>query len=375
MAALDPVRTLIVTSLALGVAVGCSYIPGLSKDESKQARRQTMTPNLEVPPAFTVPDPSLNVAVPKVASAREASSANAGGAGSAVLLKSAKARLEGSPDSRWLVVDAPANAVWPRVQGFVQEEGYVISRIDPKLGVVETDWTGGEEVRPEEYGLTRFLRMAKNVFFVPDYMDKMKLRVERGDSDDQTRVFITSQRLERVEDAPMVPNAPSDSYSWGAAAPSADLDAELLNRLMIYIGGENDAEGRERVNATFQPRAELLYDADKESRIIVARQQYPIVWNRTRMALDRMGFDTVKASEEDGTLRLHHANPRLLYENVTLRGVELKQGDTLEADLTVQIKPQRKGGAHIEFSGFKASGGELPRFVDIVANRLNEQLR
>ena len=50
-------------------ASACSSIPGLGKEDSRDARRYASLPNLEVPPAFTAPDPSLNTSVPRVASA------------------------------------------------------------------------------------------------------------------------------------------------------------------------------------------------------------------------------------------------------------------------------------------------------------------
>lgn len=362
-----------VPAVGLVFLAGCSSIPGLGKDEAREARRTGSLPNLEVPPPFTAPDPALVTSVPRAATA-SGEAAKSGVPGGGVLLKSATVSIEGSPDARWLKVEAAPDAVWPRLASFLQEEGYSLSRQDPKLGILESDWTGGSAGNPEVGGLQGLLKGITRLFFVPDHMDRVRLRMERGESDAETRVFLTSQRMERVEDAPLVPGTPSDTFKWQMGQASADFEAEMLKRLMVYLSGD-DAKARAQLAASLQPRARMVFDANKDQRYLIVQQAYPVVLNRTTVSLERLGFDVVKKDADNGMLQVRHARPRTLYEGVILRGAELKQGGGENpVALTLQLKPQKDGTTRIDMVDV-VGDKDLPKFTAVLGERLTQSLR
>lgn len=352
---------------------GCSYIPGMGKDDAREARRAGSLPNLEVPPAFTTPDPALVTSVPRAATA-SGETAKGGATGGGVLLKSATVSIEGSPDARWLKVQAGPDAVWPRLASFLQEEGYNLDRQDPKLGILESDWTGGSAGNPNAGGLQGLLQGITRLFFVPDHMDRVRLRMERGETEAETRVFLTSQRMERVEDAPLVPGTPSDTFKWAMGQSNTDFEDELLKRLMVYLSGD-DAQARAQLAASLQPRARMVFDPGKDARYLMVQQSFPVVFNRSRAAVERLGFDVVKADMTNGILQLKHARPRTLYEGVILRGAELKQGNGENpVALTLQLKPQKDGTTRIDMVDV-AGDKDLPKFTAVLGERLTQSLR
>ena len=358
--------------IGLAFLAGCSYIPGLGEDEAREARRSGSLPKLEVPPPFTPPDPALVTSVPRAvtASGEEARA----GAPSTILLKSTTVTLEGPPDGRWLKVSAAPEAVWPRLISFLEEEGYIISRQDPKLGIIETDWMGGMAGDPDQGGLQGLLRGLTRIFFVPDHMDRVRLRIERGDTDAETRVFLTSQRMERVEDAPVVPGTSSDTFKWQPSQANADFEAELLKRLMVALSGD-DEKARAQLEASLQPRARMVFDPGKDERYLIVQQAYPVVLNRTSLAVERLGFDILEKDAENGELRLRHNLPRTLYEGVVLRGEELKQ-ETGKApvSLTLRLRPQKDGSTRIDMEDVEGDK-DLPRFTAVLGERLTQLLR
>ena len=352
---------------------GCSYIPGMGKDDAREARRTGSLPNLEVPPVFTTPDPALVTSVPRAATAT-GEAAKGGATGGGVLLKSATVSVEGSPDARWLKVDAAPASVWPRLASFLQEEGYPLDRQDPKLGILESDWTGGSAGNPDVGGLQGLLKGITRLFFVPDHLDRVRLRMERGESDGETRVFLTSQRMERVEEAPLMPGGSSDTFKWQLGQSNSDFEAEMLKRLMVYLSGD-DAQARAQLAASLQPRARMVLDTNKDQRYLIVQQAYPVVMNRTSMAIERLGFDVVKKDAENGVLQLKHAKPRSLYEGVILRGAELK--DSSGADpvvVTLKLKPLKDGDTRIDMVDV-AGDKDLPKFTAVLGDRLTQLLR
>lgn len=362
-----------ISAAGLVFLAGCSYIPGMGKDDAREARRSGSLPNLDVPPAFTTPDPALITSVPRAATAT-GEAAKGGATGGGVLLKSATVSVEGPPDARWLKVDAAPASVWPRLASFLQEEGYSLDRQDPKLGILESDWTGGSAGKPDTGGLQGLLKGITRLFFVPDHMDRVRLRMERGESDGEARVFLTSQRMERVEEASLIPGTSSDTFKWQMGQSNRDFEAEMLKRLMVYLSGDS-AEARAQLAASLQPRARMVFDANKDQRYLLVQQSYPVVMNRTTMAIERLGFDVVKKDAANGVLQLKHAQPRTLYEGVILRGAELKEGSgAVPVAVTLKLKPLKDGDTRIDMEDV-AGDKDLPKFTAVLGDRLTQLLR
>lgn len=360
--------------VGFALLTGCSSIPGLSKDEAREARRGGNLPKLEVPPAFTAPDPALVTSLPRAATASSEAAKGGSVAGTALLIKSATVRLEGPPEARWLKVAAAPEVVWPRLVSFLQEEGFGLARQDPKLGILESDWTGGSEGKPETGGLQGLLKGLTRLFFVPDHMDRLRLRIEPGETDAETRVFLTSQRMERVEEAPLVPGGASDTFKWQLGQANVDFEAEMLKRLMVYLSGD-DAQARAQLAASLQPRARMVYDASKEQRYLIIQQAYPVAFNRTVVAIERLGFDVVKKDVDQGTLQIRHPRPRSLYEGVILRGAELKQGgEDTPVILSLRLKPQKDGSTRMDMEDL-IGDKDLPKFTAVLGERLTQALR
>ena len=49
-------------------------------------------------------------------------------------------RIERAGTQRWLVVEEPAEKIWPLVKDFWQELGFLVKVELPEAGVIETDW-------------------------------------------------------------------------------------------------------------------------------------------------------------------------------------------------------------------------------------------
>ena len=350
----------------------CSSIPGMGKEDPRDARRYATLPNLEVPPAFTAPDPSLNTDVPRSASAvGEAARGDRVGT-SGVLPMAATVTVEGPPDARWLNVAAAPENVWPRLINFLQNEGYPLQRQDPKLGVMESDWVGKGENTPDKPGWESLLKGITTFFFKPEYMDRIRIRIERGEGDTQTRVFLTSQRMDLTEKKEAINGNDYEGFKWSSAPENREFDAEMLERLMAALTGD-EAQSKQQIAASLQPRVSFVNEENKQ--YLLLDQSMPVAFNRSRAAVERLGFDIVKADSSSESLQLSHPNPRQLYQGISLRGVELKPTiGTTPVTLTLSLKPLSAGKTQINMQDIKGDK-DLPQFTNVLGQQLSKQLR
>lgn len=360
----------VLAGLALGASslTGCSYIPFISPDQPA-SRAAT----LDVPPAFTPPNARAELAVPKIASARAAQAA-ARSKGSGVLVSGTGVKAMGGPDSRYLAVDAAPDVVWPKLQNFLQDEGYIVKKIEPGVGLIETDWTGTQAADQNGFNLMRFLKIAKDTFFKPDHIQKVRLRIENGENKNQTLVFVTSQKMELTGEKPYFPGDDDSSFKYANAKPDPTLTADMLARLTAYLSGKTEAQSRALVAASFAPRSKVIFNKDKDERYLDVRQAYPQVWNRLGLALDRLGFNPVKSNQKDGEITVTHPYPQSFYADGAIRGTKVDMKQKMTMKLSLKLLPQRDGSTRIDVSSVNVTGGTLPHVRLAVLSKLNEQM-
>lgn len=348
---------------------GCSSIPFFSSgsDDYPAAR-------LDVPPAFTMPTPQAGLAMPAIASARAAEASKKDGGSGGVLVRGEGVKVMGGPDSRYLSVDASPDAVWPKLQSFLQDEGYTVKKVEPGVGMIETDWTGSQSADQNGFSLMKLLKLTKNTFFKPDNIEKVRLRIEQGETANQTLVFVTSQKMPLTGEQPLFPGDEKDSYKYADAQPDPTLSADVLARLTAYLSGKSEAESRAMMNASFAPRAKLFFNKDKDERYIMVSQPYPRVWNRLGLALDRLGFDPVKSNQKDGVIEVSHNHPQALYADVALRGEQVDPKLSLKLMLTLKVIPQKDGTTRIDVDNIKVDGGSLPQDRFVILSKINAQM-
>lgn len=357
---------LILSATALS---GCSSIPFFSSGDDRYPAAR-----LDVPPAFTAPSPQSSMAMPAIASARAAEASKKEGGTAGVLVRGEGVKVMGGADSRYLSVDVSPDAVWPKLQSFLQDEGYTVKKVEPGVGLIETDWTGSQSADQNGFSLMKLLKITKNTFFKPDNIEKVRIRIEQGETANQTLVFVTSQKMPLTGEKPLFPGDEKDSYKYADAKPDPTLSADVLARLTAYLSGKTEAQSRAMMAASFAPRAKLFYVKDKDERYITVSQPYPRVWNRLGLALDRLGFDPVKSDQKDGIIVVTHSHPQALYADVALRGEQVDPKQKLKLQLTLKVVPQKDGTTRIDIDQLQVDGGSLPQDRFVILSKINAQM-
>ena len=149
-------------------------------------------------------------------------------------------RLERDGSVRWLNIahKQPAE-VWPLLRNFWQEQGFVISREEPAIGLMETDWAENRAKLPQDGLRSLFEKVGLGGVYSTGERDKFTVRLERN-SQGGTDVFIVHRGMIEV-----YTNKQEDTTMWQPRANDPNLEAAFLARFMQYLGADEQQIARE----------------------------------------------------------------------------------------------------------------------------------
>jgi len=274
-------------------------------------------PPLEVPPDLSsstindaMPIPEVGGAPSEITYSEYARQRNPGAgqqvAASGVLPKLANVRIEREGDKRWLVIDAEPAQVWPRVRDFWLSQGFLIALEDPSIGIMETDWA--EKRENFRTGISKFLANLSSALYGAATRDKFRTRLERGTRPGTTEVYISHRGAEEIVKE-INRKRSEDLKVWQPRPSDPELEAEMLQRLMLYLGVERErarqmvAQSRERPS-----RARLVTD-NRGAKVLAVADQFSRVWRRTGLALDRVGFTVEDRDRSKGLYFVRYVDP------------------------------------------------------------------
>ncbi len=303
------------SSLVLGGAglAGCAGNLEGALDEvlpTKQPKYESSRslPPLEIPPDLSSAAVQDALVVPGEDSlgsatySQYATAAQAPGtaAASALLPQSTDVRVERSGDKRWLVVKAPPEKVWPRVREFWLEGGMVLKMENPSIGIMETDWAENRSNIPEGF-IRRFLERVSTRLYASTTRDKFRTRLERAAEPGSTEVYVSHRGAEEV--------AQGETTKWQPRPSDPELEAEMLNRMLVFFGATR--EGAERMLArapTREERARMMRNSDGLTTLALD-EDFSRAWRRTGLALDRVGFTVEDRDRSRGVYYVRYVDP------------------------------------------------------------------
>ncbi len=244
---------------------GATTRDSLDYKEAKSLR------GLDVPPELSAPENSGLTELPSVA----ASSASA----STVLPQAVGVSIARDGIERWLVVDADAQKLWPRLRGFWSTLGLELQMDEPNLGIMETNWAENRADAPAGF-LTDWVRSVFKDAYSAGTRDKYRLRLERGE-DGRSEIFITHYGLEEVSTVTR-DDLEAAHLRWQTRPANRELANEVMNRLALYLGA-SEKLAAQRKDEEQQARARIEGDA------LLINEGFARSWRLAGIALDRMG--------------------------------------------------------------------------------------
>ena len=278
-----------ISSVALISLVGCGAM-GLNNKRIDYRAGAVQVPSLEVPPDLTAPetDDRFKVGegepVATYSAYTKGEVATPSRSASAVLPVVKGVSLERNGAQRWLLVADRAENVWPVVKAFLNETGLSIHSEDQAAGLIETDWV--ENRAKIEQGAIRSVigKLFDNLYSSGE-RDQYHIRLERSKDGASTEIYVTHHGKEEVLDAD------KNFSKWQSRPNDPELEAELLQRLMVRFGGTpvQAATATATGAAVAAGTANLLQVFDGSS-VIVISDAFDKSWRRVGLAIERAGL-------------------------------------------------------------------------------------
>ncbi len=375
-------RTSALTTVAMIAAAlaGCNTLQDLSPFESKRVEYKAAQsgPSLEIPPDLTPPkfDDRYRAGTATLSGVNAANrSAVLSGAGG-VLPAVSGMRIERAGTERWLVVPGTAEANFPRIREFWSTMNMNLVLDDSRIGLMETDWQENR-ARINDDIVRRTIGKVFDNFYSSGTRDKYRTRIERGASS-TTEIYVSHRGLEEQN----VGSTASPVFRWEFRKPEPEYEAEILNRMMQYLGAPRE-EASQIVKTALAPaaaaarvnQAEIVKAGNVSS--LSMNDSFDRSWRRVGLALDRVGFTVVDRDRTAGTYFVRYADPDVMAKNEPGILDKLKFWNTDTKDLVEQyrITVKETGGKTAVAVLDKAGQADSTAVGTRIVTLLYEQLR
>jgi outer membrane protein assembly factor BamC len=313
---------LIAATLATFLLSACDSIPFL--DNTSDYKGAGRSKPLEVPPDLTAVRSSDAYSVP--GGSTTYNTYNQAQAGEEVgvekVLPSADGvRMEKAGAQRWLVVDAPAEKIWPAVREFWLDQGFAVRVENADTGVIETEWIQADAIKAPEDKRNVGEKFDAWLDKLSGFADRRKFRtrLERGEKEGTTEIYMTHSTVSgapddgknkvrtnygEIETGYRLDGKKSDKT---VEENAAEIDAELLRRLMVKLGVAEKQAQQIAANPVSEKRAEVFKEADS-SVTLKMNDPFDRGWRRVGLALDRIGFVTEDKDRSNGLFYVRYAD-------------------------------------------------------------------
>ena len=309
-------RSLSVPVLALVAALslaGCSTVSDLLAGDKIDYRTSSgnKTAGLEVPPDLTQLKRDSRYQQAQSGSVSAAAyqagapaAAAVGAAQPAVVAPQSRGevKLERLGNERWLRTSLTPEQLWPQLQSFWKERGFVLVQDQSAAGVMETDWAENRGKIPLD-----FIRASVGKVFDSAYstgeLDKFRTRVER--STGGSEVYISHRGMIEVYRGER-----NESTVWQPRLADPQLEGEFLARLMQKLGATEEV-AKTAVASSAGPsvavRARVV--DGRASPTLQVDDGFDRAWRRVGVALDRSGFTVEDRDRTQGLYFVRYVDP------------------------------------------------------------------
>jgi outer membrane protein assembly factor BamC len=348
--------------IALAAALSaCSVLEG-DKIDYKSAKAG---PSLEVPPDLTQIARDNRYVVPG-----GTVSANSYQIGQSVATMPTAAtavgdvRIERDGNSRWLVVNRPADQLWGPVRDFWQENGFLLAIDQPNVGIMETDWAENRAKIPQDFIRNTLGKILDSVYSTSE-RDKFRTRFERAPNGG-TEIYISHRGMEEVYS-----NAQKDQTVWQPRPEDPELEAEFLRRLMIRLGTPQAQAQAALATAPEKPLARVATAGNHP--VVVIDEAFDRAWRRVGLALDRTGFTVEDRDRSQGTYFVRYVPPKADNKEPNFLQ-KLFTREKAEAPLKFRINLKTEGQTTtvsvLDANGAPDTTANAQRIVQVIADDL-----
>jgi outer membrane protein assembly factor BamC len=291
---------------ACGTANLDNIVPDKAVDYKREAQAER---DLEIPPDLTSDTIDNQSAAVTGTSYREFEGqrrAAGGRVASGVLPEIGDILVQRDGDERWLLIDGPAETVWTRVVDFWQENGILLQEQDPTVGIMRTAWLENRADIKRDF-ITDTIRGVFDGLYEAGTRDQYRVRLERGTDPNTTELFLTHFGME--EELASGPSGETDQSVWIPRGRDPGLEAEMLRRIMVYLG-QSEEEAKVRLAARGEQAADRARLVKTNAGVsLLINDTFSRAWRLTGLALDRVGFAVEDRNRADGVYYVRYNDP------------------------------------------------------------------
>ena len=274
-------------------------------------------------------------------------------------------RVERAGNQRWLVVNRPADQVWPVVRDFWQENGFLLAMDQPNLGIMETDWAENRAKLPQDFIRNAIGKVLDSVYSTAE-RDKFRTRLERSTTGG-TEVFISHRGMIEVYS-----NAQKDQTVWQPRPADPELEAEFLRRLMVRLGAPQVQAQAATAVATARPSSRVA--SVNNLPVVVIDEPFDRAWRRVGLALDRTGFTVEDRDRSQGTYFVRYVPPNPDRKEPGFFGRIFSRNAAAEQPLKYRISVKTEGQTTtvsvLNANGAPETSQNAQRIVQVIADDL-----
>jgi outer membrane protein assembly factor BamC len=291
-------------SLAVGLAA-CSSVENFMSGEKVDYRSASTTraQPLDVPPDLS----QLNRGVQPQGGTVSAAAYQAGAASGAAATTPAVAptaigdvKIVRDGNQRWLAVPVPPEQLWPQLEGFWKDMGFTLAVDQPAAGVMETDWAENRAKLSTDF-IRSTLGKVFNSLYDTGMRDKFRTRVER--TREGTEIYVSHRGMEEV-----YADARKDSTVWQPRKPDPQLEADMLQRLMLRLGVKEE-QAKAVAAAPVSAPAHARVVEGQPGATLQVDDSFDRAWRRVGLALDRSGFTVEDRDRAQGLYFVRYVDP------------------------------------------------------------------
>lgn len=213
--------------------------------------------------------------------------------------------LERAGTQRWLATAQTPEQLWPQLQAFWEERGFLLELEQRETGLMETNWVENRAKIPQDFIRSTIGKVFDNVYDSGE-RDRFRTRLERG-ADGRTEIYISHRGMIEVYTSER-----KESTIWQPRPVDPELEAVMLSRLMLKLGGQQEqAAAVEEAAASTTPaptaaRARLLGVGGAGLQV---DDGFDRAWRRVGLALDRNGFTVEDRDRSQGQYFVRYVDP------------------------------------------------------------------
>lgn len=342
---LRPLAWLAVAGLSFTMLSGCSALNQfMGKEESVNYKSTVTGDPLSIPPDLTQANTNTRFKAPVTASSGlsysdyaqgQAQQPLVGDRTSHILPVQDGIQVERDGELRWLVVDKPAEQIYPYLLEFWNDQGFTIHTDNPSTGFILTDWAENRAKIPDSWIRTLLGNFVDQVFDSGE-RERFRTRLERVD--DKTEIFISHQHMYET------PTQDGAAFKWVHGDEDQGVNAVMLARLMVFLGTDLEQAQAKVAQAEASAAPALIeVHGDANQPQLVLNEGFDRAWRRVGVGIDSAGFSVEDRDRSTGEyfIRYLDADSGEKIEQPNIIGRLFRARNTAEAqDLRIRVKAQ-----------------------------------